>query len=148
MDIFDLYTFIMYICWYINCLLYVHSFSLISNMSIILLKENQRVYEDRCMHTIMYVNDYYLLICKLKYRFIISVYRYASYIFKSRILWLLYYVVCFFITTTIPNMPDITCFCCKKIYGSFIYNLTPLISIRTLFCCLNHFSEIIMSKII
>jgi len=24
-------------CWYINCLLYVHSFSLISNMSIILL---------------------------------------------------------------------------------------------------------------
>ena len=38
MDIFGLYTFIMYICWYINCLLYVHSFSLISNMSIILLK--------------------------------------------------------------------------------------------------------------
>jgi len=27
----------MYICWYMNCLLYVHSFSLISNMSIILL---------------------------------------------------------------------------------------------------------------
>ena len=36
-DIFGLYTFIMYMCWYINCLLYVHSFSLISNMSIILL---------------------------------------------------------------------------------------------------------------
>ena len=30
----------MYICWYINCLLYVHSFSLISNMSIILLYWN------------------------------------------------------------------------------------------------------------
>ena len=36
-DIFGPYTFIMYICLYINCLLYVHSFSLISNMSIILI---------------------------------------------------------------------------------------------------------------
>jgi len=32
-----LYVFIMYICWYINCLLYVNSSSLISNMSIVLL---------------------------------------------------------------------------------------------------------------
>jgi len=24
-DIFDLYTFIMSICWYINCLLYIYS---------------------------------------------------------------------------------------------------------------------------
>ena len=37
-DIFGLYKFIMYICWYISyCLLYVYSFSLISNMSIVLL---------------------------------------------------------------------------------------------------------------
>ena len=36
-DIIDLYTFIMYICWDIKCLLYVYSFSLMSNMSIVLL---------------------------------------------------------------------------------------------------------------
>ena len=37
-DIFCLYTFTMYICWYISCLLYVYSFSLKSNISIVLLK--------------------------------------------------------------------------------------------------------------
>ena len=36
-DIFVLYTFIMYICWYMNCLLYIYSFSLIANMSLVSL---------------------------------------------------------------------------------------------------------------
>ena len=36
-NVIVLYTFIMYICWYIKCLLYVYSFSLIWNMSIVFL---------------------------------------------------------------------------------------------------------------
>ena len=45
----------MYICWYINCLLYVHSFSLISNMSIILASFLK--FLEQLFHKSLYQND-------------------------------------------------------------------------------------------
>ena len=53
-DIFCLYTFTMYICWYISCLLYVYSFSLISNISIVLLK----IIDFLCVFFLFYYMQY------------------------------------------------------------------------------------------